>query len=114
MTPMMEQYFEIKEKYKDYLLFYRLGDFYEMFFDDAKTASRELDLVLIGSKAVVRIVLFEEHLRLFSPGANRVGGMLRTADAFGFTEHFRNDPHPFFNRGGLFVVNAGKTAVAAI
>ena len=35
MTPMMEQYFEIKNQYKDYLLFYRLGDFYEMFFDDA-------------------------------------------------------------------------------
>lgn len=39
MTPMMEQYFEIKNKYKDYLLFYRIGDFYELFFDDAKLAS---------------------------------------------------------------------------
>ena len=48
MTPMMEQYFEIKEKYKDYLLFYRLGDFYEMFFDDAVVASRELELTLTG------------------------------------------------------------------
>lgn len=48
MTPMMEQYFEIKNQYKDYLLFYRLGDFYEMFFDDAKTASRELELTLTG------------------------------------------------------------------
>ncbi len=48
MTPMMEQYFEIKNQYKDYLLFYRLGDFYEMFFEDAKTASRELDLTLTG------------------------------------------------------------------
>lgn len=48
MTPMMEQYFEIKEKYKDYLLFYRIGDFYEMFYDDAKVASRELDLTLTG------------------------------------------------------------------
>lgn len=45
---MMEQYFEIKEKYKDYLLFYRIGDFYEMFYDDAKVASRELDLTLTG------------------------------------------------------------------
>ncbi|MBR3965848.1 MAG: DNA mismatch repair protein MutS [Clostridia bacterium] len=45
---MMEQYFEIKNQYKDYLLFYRLGDFYEMFFEDAKTASRELDLTLTG------------------------------------------------------------------
>ena len=45
---MMLQYFDIKNQYKDHLLFYRLGDFYEMFFDDAKTASRELDLTLTG------------------------------------------------------------------
>ena len=48
MTPMMEQYFQIKEQYKDFLLFYRLGDFYEMFFDDAIVASRELELTLTG------------------------------------------------------------------
>ena len=48
MTPMMEQYFEIKNKYKDYIVFYRLGDFYEMFFDDAIVASRELELTLTG------------------------------------------------------------------
>ncbi|NLU09163.1 MAG: DNA mismatch repair protein MutS [Clostridiales bacterium] len=48
LTPMMEQYMELKEKYKDYVLFFRLGDFYEMFFDDAKTAARELELVLTG------------------------------------------------------------------
>ncbi len=48
MTPMMEQYFEIKNKYKDHILFYRLGDFYEMFFDDAIVASRELELTLTG------------------------------------------------------------------
>ena len=47
-TPMMKQYFKIKENYGDAILFYRLGDFYEMFFDDAKTASRELELVLTG------------------------------------------------------------------
>ena len=45
---MMQQYFEIKNKYKEYILMYRLGDFYEMFFDDAKVASKELDLVLTG------------------------------------------------------------------
>ena len=49
MTPMMEQYMEVKNQYKDYLLFYRLGDFYEMFFDDAITASRELELTLFRS-----------------------------------------------------------------
>ena len=47
-TPMMRQYFEIKEKNKDSIVFYRLGDFYEMFFDDAIVASKELDLVLTG------------------------------------------------------------------
>jgi DNA mismatch repair protein MutS len=46
ITPMMEQYFGIKERYKYCLLFYRLGDFYELFYDDARIASRELDLVL--------------------------------------------------------------------
>ena len=48
MTPMMEQYFEIKNQYKDHIVFYRLGDFYEMFFDDAILASRELELTLTG------------------------------------------------------------------
>ena len=45
---MMLQYFEVKEQYKDHILFYRIGDFYEMFFDDAKTASAALDLTLTG------------------------------------------------------------------
>ena len=45
-TDMMEQYWQIKEQYKDELLFYRFGDFYEMFFDDAAIAARELDIVL--------------------------------------------------------------------
>ncbi len=47
-TPMMKQYFEIKEQYPDTIVMFRLGDFYEMFFDDAKTASTELELVLTG------------------------------------------------------------------
>ncbi|WP_283606580.1 DNA mismatch repair protein MutS [Faecalispora anaeroviscerum] len=48
LSPMMKQYFEIKEQNPDTLLFFRLGDFYEMFFDDAKLASRELELTLTG------------------------------------------------------------------
>ena len=48
LTPMMQQYLEMKEQYSDALLFYRLGDFYEMFFDDAKLVSRELELTLTG------------------------------------------------------------------
>ena len=48
LSPMMKQYFEIKKENPDSILFFRLGDFYEMFFDDAKIASEELDLVLTG------------------------------------------------------------------
>ncbi len=52
-TPMMRQYLKIKEKYQDTLILFRLGDFYELFFDDAKIASRELQLALTGKSAGV-------------------------------------------------------------
>ena len=48
LTPMMQQYLKTKQEYKDCILFYRLGDFYEMFFDDALTASKELEITLTG------------------------------------------------------------------
>ena len=48
LTPMMMQYMDVKKDYKDCILMYRLGDFFEMFFDDAITASRELELTLTG------------------------------------------------------------------
>ena len=48
LSPMMQQYQQIKAQYPDTILFYRLGDFYEMFFDDALLASKELDLTLTG------------------------------------------------------------------
>ena len=48
LSPMMKHYLEVKEEYKDCIIFYRLGDFYEMFFEDAKTASRELEITLTG------------------------------------------------------------------
>lgn len=48
LTPMMQKYLETKNEYKDCILFYRLGDFYEMFFEDAKCASKELELTLTG------------------------------------------------------------------
>ncbi|MDD3341280.1 MAG: DNA mismatch repair protein MutS [Bacilli bacterium] len=51
VTPMMKQYLEIKDKNKDVILFFRLGDFYEMFFEDAITVSRELELTLTGKNA---------------------------------------------------------------
>ena len=52
-SPMITQYLKVKENYPDTLVFYRVGDFYEMFFEDAQTASRELDLVLTGKAAGV-------------------------------------------------------------
>ena len=48
LSPMMQQYQKIKEEYNDCLVMFRLGDFYELFFDDAITASRELELTLTG------------------------------------------------------------------
>ena len=48
VTPMMQQYLDVKERYPGMILFFRLGDFYEMFFDDAVTVSRELELTLTG------------------------------------------------------------------
>ncbi len=52
-TPMMKHYLELKEQHEDAIIFFRLGDFYEMFLEDAKTASSELDLVLTGRNAGV-------------------------------------------------------------
>ena len=51
LSPMMQQYLDIKNKYLDELLFYRIGDFYELFFEDGETASRELELTLTGKNA---------------------------------------------------------------
>ena len=51
ISPMMRQYLDIKEKYEDSIIFFRLGDFYEMFFEDAIIASRELELTLTGKNA---------------------------------------------------------------
>ena len=51
LSPMMQQYMDIKDKYEDSIIFFRLGDFYEMFFDDAITASRVLELTLTGKQA---------------------------------------------------------------
>ncbi|MBP3691791.1 MAG: hypothetical protein J6I80_00950, partial [Clostridia bacterium] len=48
LSPAMQQYMNIKNQYSDCILFFRLGDFYEMFFEDAKLVSEELDLVLTG------------------------------------------------------------------
>ena len=52
LTPMMQKYMETKKEYPDCILFYRLGDFYEMFFDDAITASKELEITLTGKSCV--------------------------------------------------------------
>ena len=59
-SPMMQAYLDLKKNYQDAIVFYRLGDFYEMFFDDAKIASNELNLVLTGKNAGVedRVPMF--------------------------------------------------------
>ena len=53
VTPMMEQYLEIKAGHPGLLLFYRMGDFYELFFEDAEIASKTLGIVLTDRKSVV-------------------------------------------------------------
>ncbi len=50
LSPMMQHYVKTKEEYKDCILFYRLGDFYEMFFEDAEVVSKELELTLTEKK----------------------------------------------------------------
>ena len=52
-SPMIRQYLEIKEKYQDMILFYRVGDFYELFFNDAIIGSKELEIILTGKDAGV-------------------------------------------------------------
>ena len=56
LSPMMQQYMDIAAQYPDCILFFRLGDFYEMFFEDAKVVSKELDLVLTGNSADLKNV----------------------------------------------------------
>lgn len=56
VTPMMQQYLKIKSEYDDCLLFFRLGDFYEMFFEDAKEASRVLEITLTKRDAKKKIL----------------------------------------------------------
>ena len=53
LTPMMQQYFEVKDQYNDCILLYRLGDFYEMFFDDAVIASKVLEFRFILLTAIL-------------------------------------------------------------
>ena len=60
MTPMMAQYFEIKKDYPDTILFFRLGDFYEMFFEDAKTASSVLELTARLVKNGYKVAICEQ------------------------------------------------------
>ena len=57
LSPMMVQYKKIKENYPDTILMFRLGDFYEMFFEDALTASKELEITLTGKDCGFRSVL---------------------------------------------------------
>ena len=70
LSPMMQQYLEIKRQHPNEILFYRVGDFYEMFFDDALTASRELELTLTGKAWTVRRCAACRSIRMkFTPPA---------------------------------------------
>lgn len=73
-TPMIEQYLEIKKQYQDTILFYRVGDFYEMFFEDAHLASRELELALTGKDAGVaeRVPMCGVPFHAYEPYAERL------------------------------------------
>ena len=73
-TPMIEQYLDIKEENKDTILFYRVGDFYEMFFDDAILASKELEIALTGKDAGVkeRIPMCGVPFHAFEPYAEKL------------------------------------------
>ncbi len=73
-TPMMEQYLEIKKDYQDTILFYRVGDFYEMFFDDAHTGAKELELALTGKDAGVeeRVPMCGVPFHAYEPYAERL------------------------------------------
>ena len=62
LSPMMQQYLDIKEKYPDEILFFRLGDFYEMFFEDAKLVSRELELTLTGKNCGMEEKIGRAHV----------------------------------------------------
>ncbi len=79
LSPMMKRYFEIKSNYQDCLLFFRLGDFYEMFFDDAVTASRTLDLTLTG-----RDCGLEERAPMCGVPYHAVDGYIRKLIEAGF------------------------------
>ncbi|MDE5566364.1 MAG: hypothetical protein K2I77_05200, partial [Anaeroplasmataceae bacterium] len=73
-TPMIEQYLDIKSQYQDTILFYRVGDFYEMFFEDAHLASRELELALTGKDAGVeeRVPMCGVPFHAYQPYAERL------------------------------------------
>ena len=79
LTPMMKQYLEIKKDNPDSILFFRLGDFYEMFADDAKLASKELDLTLTS----------RDHGKNAKPAEERV-------PMCGIPYHARSNPHFLF------------------
>ena len=93
---MMKQYFEMKEKYPNTILFFRLGDFYEMFFNDAKTVSRELELTLTGRecgqeerneetlrrlndefRAVYQKIMENEHMLRYNDAKNEFDALLQ-------------------------------------
>ena len=83
LTPMMQKYMETKQEYKDCILFYRLGDFYEMFYDDAILASKELELTLTPQWST-RKTIFGEDEKAWLIGIGPLGSV--RVEELGFSE----------------------------
>ena len=81
-SPLMEQYKSIKNEHKDAFLFYRLGDFYELFYDDAVTVSHELELTLTGKNAGPEGIRIMRQKRIFT-------GLYRKAIRLPFVNNWR-------------------------
>lgn len=92
-TPMVQQYLEVKRQHQDELLFFRLGDFYEMFFDDALTASRELNITLTGRAAGL-----EERIPMCGVPYHSVDGyiakLIKKATALPFASRWKTQSLP--------------------
>ena len=86
LSPMLKQYLDIKQKYSDYILFFRLGDFYEMFFEDAENVSRELELALTSRAGSPMCGVPYHSCEIYIKEAHRQGlqgGYLRAAHRSG-------------------------------
>ena len=110
-TPMMEQYLSIKKDYKYCLLFYRLGDFYELFFDDAIIASKELDITLTGKDCGM-----EERAPMcgvpFHSADGYVAKLIEKAGASAIAVHGRTRSQMYEGHADWSIIKAVKESVS--